>query len=116
MKNKHESFAEQWITAWNKHDINAILSHYEETIEFQSPFITQLNYNNSGIIHTKDALREYFEIGLHTYPELHFKLINVLSGNHSLVIYYESVNNKMAAEVFFLSSHGKASKVYCHYV
>jgi len=112
----HEKFSKKWIESWNKHDLDAILSHYDEDMEFHSPFITKLNFNSSGMITSKQELRDYFTIGLNTYPDLNFKLIKVLSGINSLVICYESVNNKIAAEVFFLNSKQKATKVFCHYV
>ena len=112
----HEFFASEWIASWNNHDLDSILSHYADRLEFQSPFIPLLNFNNEGVIRTKEDLKKYFEIGLATYPQLNFKLLTILSGINSLVIYYESVNNKMAAEVFFLNPQGKATKVFCHYL
>jgi ketosteroid isomerase-like protein len=30
--------SQNWIAAWNHHDLAAILSHYAEEIEFYSPF------------------------------------------------------------------------------
>lgn len=114
MKN-YEDFAKKWIAAWNNHDVDAILSHYAENLEFHSPFVSLLDFNNEGIIRSKEELRKYFTIGLHTYPDLNFKLEKVLSGVHSVVIYYESVSNKMAAEVFFLNDFEQAEKIYCHY-
>ena len=115
MKN-YQDFAKEWIEAWNSHDIDAILSHYEEELEFKSPFIPLLNFNEEGIIISKEQLKKYFKIGLETYPDLKFNLKKVLSGVDSLVIYYESVNNRIAAEVFFLNKQNKAIKVFCHYL
>lgn len=115
MKN-YELFAKEWIESWNNHDIDSIMLHYEENLEFQSPFISLLNFNNTGIINSKQELKKYFEIGLNAYPDLNFKLKKVFTGVNSIVIYYESVNNKMAAEVFFLNNKGKAVKVLCHYI
>ena len=36
-----EAFAANWIDAWNRHDIDAILSHYSEDVIFLSPVAAQ---------------------------------------------------------------------------
>ena len=35
-------FAEAWIAAWNAHDLEQILSHYDDEFEMSSPAITRL--------------------------------------------------------------------------
>lgn len=108
-------FAAAWIEAWNKHDINEILSHYADDVQFYSPFIKLLNFNESGVITNKTDLKKYFEIGLNAYPELHFQFHQCFTGINTLVIYYTSVNGRLAAEVFELNEEGKAVKVFCNY-
>jgi ketosteroid isomerase-like protein len=34
--------ANDWIAAWNSHDLDAIMSHYEDAIELTSPVAAQL--------------------------------------------------------------------------
>lgn len=114
-KEQTENFAKQWIAAWNSHAIDAIMNHYSETIEFQSPFIQLLKFNESGIITSKADLKVYFEIGLKNYPELYFQFHDCLVGINTIVIYYTSVSGRKAAEVFELDSFGKAIKVQCNY-
>ena len=119
MKNKDkikaEKFSQDWIEAWNKHDLSEILSHYADNIEFHSPFIPLLKFNETGVITNKNELKKYFEIGLKSYPDLHFIFHNVFVGIDSLVIHYTSVNGRKAAEVFKLNEHGKAVEVFCNY-
>lgn len=110
-----DAFASRWIEAWNSHQVDRILEHYTADIEFHSPFITSLNVNAEGVIRDKDELKRYFQIGLNAYPDLRFTLHHCFLGVDSLVIYYESVNGRMAAEVFQLNSEAKAVKVQCHY-
>ncbi|AKD55956.1 nuclear transport factor 2 family protein [Spirosoma radiotolerans] len=108
-------FADEWIRAFNAHDLDAILSHYTDELEFYSPFIPLLKFNESGRITSKRDLARYFQLGLTTYPDLHFTLHTVFVGIDTLVIYYTSVNNRLASEVFQLDEMGKARKVFCHY-
>jgi hypothetical protein len=110
-----KKFVKDWIQSFNSHQIEEILSHYDDEFELYSPVIPLLNFNAEGVIRTKIDLKKYFEIGLNTYPNLHFKLHNYFVGINTVVIYYTSVNNRMAAEVFRLNDKGKATKVYCNY-
>lgn len=110
-----EQFAREWINSWNEHNIGAILSHYADSIQFYSPFIPLLKFNETGVITNKDDLKKYFEIGLKTYPDLSFQFHDCFVGINTVVLYYTSVNGRIAAEVFELNEQGKAIKVYCNY-
>lgn len=110
-----KEFATQWLNAWNSHNIDSILEHYENEIEFYSPLISLLGFNNEGVIRNKTDLKEYFKIGLNTYPDLHFQFHNCFTGINSLVIYYTSVKGRMAAEWFELAANNKVVKVHCNY-
>lgn len=110
-----EKFTYDWIASWNKHDLEEILSHYSDDIHFYSPFIQLLKFNETGSITSKEELKKYFEIGLNAYPELRFELHHYFVGVSTVVIYYTSVNGRLAAEVFELSVDGKVKKVYCNY-
>jgi hypothetical protein len=112
---KSKQFAEEWIKSWNDHNLNNILSHYADELEFYSPLISGLKYNKTGVITNKADLKKYFEIGLNSYPDLHFDFHNYFVGINTVVLYYTSVNGKLAAEVFELNEAGQAVKVYCNY-
>lgn len=110
-----EKFAREWIDSWNGHNIQDILSHYADDVTFYSPFIPLLKFNETGIITNKTDLKKYFEIGLSSYPDLHFQFHHCFAGINTVVIYYTSVNGRLAAEVFELNEQGKAVNVYCNY-
>lgn len=112
---KAHLIAKDWIESWNSHDIDSIMSHYSEDIEFTSPFVIKLIGDENGIIAGKEQLREYFLKGLSAYPDLKFELLNVLLGVQSITLYYISVNNLRAAEVMHINSEGEISKVTAHY-
>ncbi|WP_343636362.1 nuclear transport factor 2 family protein [Fluviicola sp.] len=110
-----EKFAQEWISSWNGHNIQDILSHYADDVTFYSPFIPLLKFNETGVITNKNDLKKYFEIGLNSYPDLHFRFHHCFAGINTVVIYYTSVNGRLAAEVFELNEQGKAIQVYCNY-
>lgn len=110
-----EKIAQEWIDAWNSHDLDAIIAHYANDVEFTSPFVAKLVGNPAGNIKGKEALRDYFEKALVAYPDLKFELFQVLIGVDSLTIYYRSIKDMFAAEVMILNSQGQIAKVMAHY-
>jgi len=100
-------FAKDWIEAWNDHDLERIISHYEKSLEFKSPIILERYPDSSGIILHRDKLREYFAIGLEKNPDLRFHLLEILTGTDSLVLYYENARGGKTAELFEFNERGK---------
>jgi SnoaL-like domain len=112
---KATQIAKEWIDAWNRHDLDSILSHYAENVEFTSPFVDKLMGELSCTIKGKNKLSVYFGKGLEAYPGLNFELLNILTGVKSLTLYYKSVEGMLAAEVMFLDSEGSIERVIVHY-
>jgi ketosteroid isomerase-like protein len=108
-------FAQEWINAWNSHDITAIMSHYADDIDFCSPLVAKLGFDPSGRINNKTTLQAYFTTGLSRFPDLHFDLHQVLSGVSSVVLYYTSIGGKKSAEFMQFNESGKVDKVLAHY-
>lgn len=112
---KAVQIAKDWIDAWNRHDLDSILSHYAEDVEFISPFAVKLMGEAAGTVKGKNKLREYFKKGLEAYPDLNFERLNILTGVKSLTLYYKSVKGMLAAEVMLLDSEGRIERVIVHY-
>ncbi|ASZ09854.1 nuclear transport factor 2 family protein [Chitinophaga pendula] len=110
-----EHFAQDWVAAWNNHDLEAIMAHYDEAVVFYSPFIRKLNNEPSGAIRGKEELRKYFSKALEVYPDLHFELYHILEGIDGIVLYYKSVGNRLSAEMMVLNTAGKVIEVRAHY-
>ena len=110
-----DNLALDWIEAWNAHDLDAILSHYHDDVAYTSPLIASINGDPTGNIRGKGAVRAYMARALVAYPELRFRLRSAFAGVNSLIIYYESVRNLLAAEVFTLGDDDRFIAVQCHY-
>ena len=108
--------AEDWIDAWNRHDLDAILRHYAPDVEFTSPFVPALSGDPSGTLRGRERLTAYFQKGLQAYPDLHFDLLRILAGIDSLLRYYRSVNGMLAAEMMTVNAEGLIQLVRVHYV
>jgi len=44
-----EHFAREWVAAWNSHDLERVLEHYEDDFEMSSPIIVTLMGEPSGL-------------------------------------------------------------------
>jgi hypothetical protein len=107
--------ANEWITAWNTHDLERILSHYSDDVAFSSPLIPKIAGETSGKLHGKTALRDYFHAGLQAYPDLRFELLSIFTGVDSLTLQYRSVGERVAAEVMFFGPDSRITQVFAHY-
>lgn len=109
------NLANHWVAAWNAHDLDLIMTHYEDAIELTSPVAAQLLGTSSGKVVGKANLRAYFQRGLDAYPELHFHLEDVLWGINSVVLCYTNQKGTRTAELMELSAPGKVVRVVAHY-
>jgi hypothetical protein len=109
-----EAFAHQWITAWNSHDLDAIMSHYDVGVVLISPAAAKILDDSSGIVEGKAALRSYFKRGLELYPNLYFELLDVMHGLSSIVRCYENQKGTKTAE-FMGFKNGQIIRVVANY-
>jgi ketosteroid isomerase-like protein len=109
-----ERFAEDWIAAWNSHDLDRVLAHYENDFEMSSPIIPALVGEPSGKLKGKAAVGSYWAKALQKLPDLRFELVTVLAGVDSVTVYYRG-HRGMAAEVLHFGPSGKVRAAFAHY-
>ena len=109
------SLANHWVASWNAHDLDSIMEHYEDAIELISPVAARLLGSSDGKVVGKANLRAYFQRGLEAYPELDFRLEDVLWGVTSVVLYYTNQKGTRTAEFMELSARGKVTRVVANY-
>jgi hypothetical protein len=110
-----EHFANEWIAAWNAHDLNRVLEHYANGFEMSSPYIVALAGEPSGTLSGKPAVEAYWRKALSLFPDLHFDLVSVLVGTNSITLYYKGARGRLVAEVFHFNSEQKVSRAVAHY-
>jgi hypothetical protein len=91
-----ESFAkdhiDKWITAWNHHDIAAVLSLYSEDIEIYSPKIRAVFPDRTDAkITNKQDLENYFSLALKKFPNLHFTPIDFIIKGNQIILEYHGI-------------------------
>jgi hypothetical protein len=108
-------FAEEWIQAWNSHDLERILAHYSDDVTLCSPVIIRILGTTDGTLQGLPAVRDYFSRGLQAYPDLRFELIDVLWGLQTIVLYYRNQTGGRTAEVMQLDADGKVFRMWANY-
>lgn len=91
------------------------MMHYHDSVELTSPIAAQLLSTSGGKVVGKASLRAYFQRGLAAYPELHFRLADVLWGVNSVVLYYANQMGTHTAEFMELSADGKIARAVANY-
>lgn len=110
-----QQFAEDWISAWNTHELDQIFAHYSDDFEMSSPLIIDRMQEVSGTLKGKAAVRPYWQMGLDAIPPLKFELIEVFVGVDSITLYYRRTNGKTGAETLIFNKEGKVIKGMAHY-
>ncbi len=107
-------FAEQWLAAWNSHDLERILALYEDDFSFSSPVLNQLLPSSGGRLTGKEAARAYWSRAFAAGVNLHFEHVVSFAGVESMVIHYKGLHGKRCAEYFRFSPAGKVAESRAH--
>jgi ketosteroid isomerase-like protein len=89
------AYATQWAQDWNRRDIDAVLAHFHEGVEFTSP--TALAVMGTPTIRGTASLREYWTKALSQITSLRFTLDRVVwdgSRRELAIIYTSDINGK----------------------
>ncbi|WP_372346159.1 nuclear transport factor 2 family protein [Streptomyces sp. KL116D] len=92
------AFVDSWVTAWNAHDLEALLAHFADDVTFRSPVAAQL-LGGDGVIRGKDGLRAYWTEGLRRIPDLRFEVVGHYVGVDCVVINYRNQKGGLVNEV-----------------
>jgi len=109
-----ERFAKEWVAAWNSHDLERVLEHYEDDFEMSSPIIVTLMGEPSGKLKGKAAVGAYWAKALKALPGLRFELLAALAGTDSVTVYYRG-HRGLSAEVLHFGAGGKVRAAFAHY-
>ena len=109
------AFPAAWISAWNSHDLDEIMSHYADDVILVSPTAAALLGDPSGEVRGIEALRAYFRKGLDVYPDLRFDLLDVMWGVRSVVLCYLNQKGTKSAEFMELDDSGTVTRVVANY-
>jgi len=116
-----DAFVTEWMEAWNSHDLDRILEHYAEDVDYFSPFIAQMAEPDSpgadGHLQGKAAVRAYFAAALEKNADLQFQPpTHVAVGAGSVCFVYTSIKNLTAVETLIFAPGSRiVARAHCHY-
>ncbi len=104
------AFAESWIAAWNRRDVEAVLAHYSDDAQFVSPVARHIV--GRPILRNKDELADYWRTGLARISSLEFTLDHAAwdEKRRELNVVYEANLNgecKRACEIMQFDATGR---------
>lgn len=96
------AFADRWISDWNRKDVEAVLTHFSESVVFTSPRAKAIL--GSGRVEGKSSLREYWTRAISRIQTIRFTLDHVIGeGNRMGIVYVAEIDGKrMRAVEFFV--------------
>ena len=95
------AFAERWISEWNRKDVEAMLAHFSEDVEFSSPRAKVVA--GSPRLVGKANLREYWNRAIERIDTIQFTLDYVIKdASHMAIVYTAELNGKRVRAVEFL--------------
>ena len=111
-----ERVADEWIAAWNAHDLPRVLAHYADDFEMASPKIARVTGEPSGRAarQARDC-RVLGEGDAVLAPGLHFEKLGVYVGSRSVAIHYRNHEAKLVVEVLELDAAGRIVRAAAHY-
>jgi len=103
-------FAETWIAAWNRRDIDAVLAHFAEEAQFVSPVAR--NFVGRTVLRNKKELEDYWRGALDRISILEFALDHATwdERRRELNVVYEANLNgerKRACEIMQFDATGR---------
>lgn len=110
------TFADEWVTAWNAHDVEAVLVHFSDDVVFTSPVAARVLPDTGGVVRGKAALRHYWTVALAAVPDLCFEVTGVYQGTSTLVINYRNQRGQLVNEVLTFGVDGLVNEGHGTYM
>ncbi|TBX70623.1 nuclear transport factor 2 family protein [Flavobacterium silvisoli] len=114
---KNLSIAHLWFEAFNAHNLEKLLSLYDEEAEHFSPKLKLRHPETKGLVSGKEALRSWWQDAFDRLPTLHYIVTSLTSNSDRVFMeYIRTVANEddmLVAEVLEIKdSRIIASRVY----
>ena len=108
-------WAQRWVDDWNRRDVDAVLAHFADDVEFSSPLVVQFTGAADGVVRGREALRAYWTTALAGHPDLHFELLGAELGAGCLLVHYRNQGGRLASELEVFGPDGRIVRGYAAY-
>jgi len=114
---KNLSIAHQWFEAFNAHNLEKLLSLYDDEAQHYSPKLKIRRPETNGFVSGKDSLRNWWKDSFERLPSLKYKATSLTSNSDRVFMEYvrtvQGETDLLVAEILEVKQ-GKiiASRVY----
>lgn len=117
MAHQNEFMAQQWFSAFNAHDLEKLLSLYDDNAQHFSPKLKIRKPETNGFVTGRDALRDWWQDAFDRLPSLHYKVTSLTANDQRVFMEYirqvDGEEDMLVAEVLVVSGGViVASRVY----
>src|SRR5579862_9569299 len=92
-------FSRIWEAAWNRRDVETVLTHFDDDAVFISPVAQRIGFSPDGVVRGKDALRRYWLAALEKNPKLRFRVTAVYRGVDTIIVAFQTQHGVDRIEV-----------------
>jgi ketosteroid isomerase-like protein len=114
-KEKLQQAARQWIDDWNQRNLEDVMAHYADDIEFYSPTVVRRWNIAEGKLAGKAMVEQHFRKGIEEVPGIQFEFHSILYGVESVILFYKRETGKLAADLVVFNDAGKVREVRSYY-
>lgn len=97
------SIAFKWFDAFNQHNLEQLLSLYDDNAQHYSPKLKVKKPETNGFVIGKDALRDWWKDAFDRLPSLHYKVTSLTANADRIFMEYvrsvEDEEDLLVAEV-----------------
>ena len=109
MSQNLDSIAFKWFAAFNEHDLEKLLSLYDDRAQHYSPKIKIKSPESTGLISGKDALRNWWKYAFDNIPTLKYEVKSLTSNEYRVFMEYirkvEGEPDLMVAELLMIEDN-----------
>jgi limonene-1,2-epoxide hydrolase len=114
---KNLSIAHAWFEAFNSHNLEKLLSLYDDEAQHFSPKLKIRHPETNGLVTGKNALRTWWQDAFDRIPTLHYKVTSLTANSDRVFMEYirtvENEEDMLVAEVLEIKEGNiVASRVY----
>lgn len=84
----NHTLALQWFAAFNEHNLENLLSLYDDNAEHYSPKLKLRQPETNGLIKGKQALHNWWQDAFDRLPNLHYKILNIVANDTMVFMEY----------------------------
>lgn len=84
----HRNLALQWFAAFNEHNLEKLLSLYDDNASHYSPKLKVRQPETQGLIHKKAALRAWWQDAFTRLPSLKYEVKKIVADNDCVFMEY----------------------------